>query len=200
MIKTKRLQRPAGIVRLQRPSPFFRLTKRQHPESGAQIAEAAVVLPILFLVILGIFYFSLAFNIATTVQRAAQQGAQAAARPTCATCGNAFNNSAAVRAAVQSALLADHLDPANIVSSAPPQLCTGGGTGCFTSSNVQICTTAPLNCGNAACQSSPGPASCGTGTARGTRVSFGYRYRSPVPLGNWGVITLHASAQGPREN
>lgn len=171
-------------------------------QSGAQIAEAAVVLPILFLVIMAVFWFALAFNVSSTVERAAKQGIQAAARPTCATCGNSFSTAAAVTA-VQSALLADHLDPANIANIVtnppPPFACTGGSTGCSISSNIQICTTAPLNCGNATCQNPP--VACGTaGVTRGTRVSFGYRYNSPVPLGTWSSITIPATAQSPREN
>lgn len=172
-------------------------------QSGAQIAEAAVVLPILFLIIMAVFWFALAFNVSTTVERAAKQGIQAAARPTCASCGNSFNSSANVVTAVRSALLADHLEPSNIIAYTPNQICNGGPSpgnpGCTTSSNVQICTTAPLNCGNATCQNPP--VACGTaGVTRGTRVSFGYRYNSPVPLGTWSSITIPATAQSPREN
>jgi Flp pilus assembly protein TadG len=175
---------------------FARQTDRSR-QGGAHIAEAAFVLPILFLILMGIFWFALAFNVSTTVERAAKQGMMVAARPTCATCGNASSNSAAV-SAIQSTLVADHLEPGNIVSYAPGFVCTGGGTGCSTTSNVQICTTAPLNCGNASCQDPP--AACGSGVTRGVRVSFAYRYRSPVPLGGWSAITIPATAQAPREN
>ena len=57
--------------------------------SGAEIAEAAVVLPLLFMLLFGIMWFARAFNIYTTVNRAARQGALAAAANNCATCGNA---------------------------------------------------------------------------------------------------------------
>ena len=50
---------------------------------ASEIAEAAVVLPLVFMFLLGIVWFGRAFNIYSTIQQAAQQGALAAARPTC---------------------------------------------------------------------------------------------------------------------
>jgi Flp pilus assembly protein TadG len=78
---------------------------------GAEIAEAAAVLPLMFMILLGIFWFGQAFSIYGTVTRAAQEGARAAVAPQCTTCaavgtpaGNAF-------AAVQNTLLIAKLDP-----------------------------------------------------------------------------------------
>jgi Flp pilus assembly protein TadG len=48
-----------------------------YQEEGQEIAEAAVVMPILCLVLLAIFWFGRAFNIASTVERAAKHGVQA---------------------------------------------------------------------------------------------------------------------------
>ena len=48
---------------------------------AAEIAEAALVLPVVFVFLLGIVWFGRAFNIYSTIQQAAQQGAIAAARP-----------------------------------------------------------------------------------------------------------------------
>ena len=59
-----------------------------HDASGAEIAEAAVILPLLFMLLFGIMWFARAFNIYTTVNRAARQGALAEAANNCATCGN----------------------------------------------------------------------------------------------------------------
>ena len=42
-------------------------------DSGQEIAEAALVLPILFLILLAIFWFGRAFNIASTIERAAKR-------------------------------------------------------------------------------------------------------------------------------
>ena len=55
---------------------------------GAEIAEAAVVLPLVFMLILGIYWFGRAYNIYATITHAAREGARAATAQTCATCGN----------------------------------------------------------------------------------------------------------------
>ncbi len=47
---------------------------------GAEIAEAALVLPLVFMLLMGIIWFGRAFNIYSTIQQAAQQGAIKAAR------------------------------------------------------------------------------------------------------------------------
>ena len=64
--------------------------------SGAEIAEAAAVLPLMFMILLGIFWFGQAFSIYGTITRAAQEGARAGAAPYCTTC-TAGSNSAATR-------------------------------------------------------------------------------------------------------
>jgi hypothetical protein len=56
------------------------------PETGTEIAEAALVLPIMFLVLLGIYYFGLALSTYETINHAAMEAARVAAFPTCATC------------------------------------------------------------------------------------------------------------------
>ncbi len=168
-------------------------------ESGAQIAEAAVVLPVLFLVIIAIFWFGLAFNVAATVERAAKLGAIVAARPTCASCTNAFPASATVVTAIQNSLRAGHLDPANVIANAPAFACTPTiAPVCTTASGVEICDGVPLTCGTAACQTPP--VGCGVNAQFGMRVSFGYRFKSPVPVGSFTQITIPASAQAQKEN
>jgi len=81
---------------------------------GAEIAEAAAVLPLMFLFLLGIFWFGQAFSIYGAITRAAQDGARAGALPYCATC-NGTNTTTAYAtnavAAVQSDLLASKLNP-----------------------------------------------------------------------------------------
>ena len=56
---------------------------------GAEIAEAAVVLPLLFMMLFGIYWFGRAYNIYATITHAAEEGARAASAPSCALCGNA---------------------------------------------------------------------------------------------------------------
>src|SRR5271166_947780 len=117
---------------------------------GAEIAEAAAVLPLMFMMLLGIFWFGQAFSIYGAITRAAQEGARAGVASTCTTCGSpTTNNTLAVNAytAVQNALRASHLDPKQMQASTPPAFstnCTGfvkspgcGGTG-------QACVQLPV--------------------------------------------------------
>jgi hypothetical protein len=116
--------------------------------SAAEIAEAAVVLPLMFMVILGIFWFGEAFSTYGAITRAAQEGARAGAAPYCATCTtsnrpaqNAFN-------AVQAALSASHLDPNKLpVPTGVPALNScivgQGATGCDPVS-TKVCVQNPV--------------------------------------------------------
>ena len=79
---------------------------------GSEIAEAALVLPIAFMILLGIYWFGLAFNIYGTITQAAQQGARVAVANSCASCGNAAPRPTAITTAVQSVLQASHLTQA----------------------------------------------------------------------------------------
>lgn len=80
---------------------------------GAEIAEAAAVLPLMFLMLLGIFWFGQAFSIYGAITRAAQEGARAGAiSPNCATCTPQVATQSIINAenAVQAALTASQLD------------------------------------------------------------------------------------------
>ena len=83
-------------------------------ESGAEMAELALVMPLLFMLLFGIMWFGQAFEIYSTVNRAAQAAAAGAAIPTCAgTCGNTFNTDpvSLKTTYVDPILIAAHLDP-----------------------------------------------------------------------------------------
>jgi len=175
------------------------MAKRSQPsrESGQQIAEAALVLPILFLILLGIFWFGRAFNMASTVERAAKHAIEAF-HQTCASCGNTTPTNAQIVARVNAALHDDHLAVANVTNYSPPFACQPTlAPACTTLNGVEICTGAPLTCGTATCQTPP--VACGTDPELGVRVSFGYRFTSPLPIANLQAITLHASALSPSE-
>ena len=77
---------------------------------GAEIAEAAAVLPIMFMMLIGIFWFGQAFSIYGTITRAAQEGARAAAAPQCSTCAAVVPATNATNA-IHDTLVAAHLDP-----------------------------------------------------------------------------------------
>jgi TadE-like protein len=87
------------------------LRKLYRDTRGAEIAEAAAVLPLMFMMLLGIFWFGQAFSIYGTITRAAQEGARAAAAPLCTTCGGSANPGVNASAAVQSVLSSAKLDP-----------------------------------------------------------------------------------------
>ena len=166
-------------------------------DSGQEIAEAALVLPILFLILLAIFWFGRAFNIASTIERAAKHGIQTFTY-TCASCGNNFPTNAQTVDSVNSALQDDHLQPANVTAYSPPFACNAAPT-CTTLQGVEICRNVPLTCGTANCQNPP--AACGfESDLRGVRVSFGYQFTSPLPIANLPAMTLHASALSQAEN
>ncbi len=89
--------------------------KARRETSGAEIAEAAVVLPLLFMLLFGIMWFGRAFNIYATINHAAREGALAAAAHNCATCGNAPQTAANIQTNVVNPILsAAHLDPAQV--------------------------------------------------------------------------------------
>ncbi len=61
------------------PSLARYLRKLARDTRGAEIAEAAAVLPLMFTMLLGIFWFGQAFSIYGAITRAAQDGARAGA-------------------------------------------------------------------------------------------------------------------------
>ena len=144
--------------------------------SGAEIAEAAAVLPIMFMVIVGIFWFGQAFSIYGTITRAAQDGARAATAPYCATCTT--GNTPAVNAfnAVNSSLAAAHLDSGNIIplarwTPAAAVDCTAGtAVACTNQGNV--CVQSHIKLSNVA----------GASAVCGVSVSFEYPYQFWLPF------------------
>lgn len=103
------------------------LRRLLHDTRGAEIAEAAAVLPIMFMILLGIFWFGQAFSLYGTLTRAAQEGARAAVAPPCATCSAASDPSANAYAAVQNALVSAHMDVNKLQQPSPaPALCACG--------------------------------------------------------------------------
>jgi Flp pilus assembly protein TadG len=98
------------------PNSISKTTSRLACESrGQEVAEAALVLPIVFMLMLGIFWFGQAFSIYGTITHAAREGARAAVAPLCATCGTPLSAPTVAQNAVtalKDSLLAAKLDPA----------------------------------------------------------------------------------------
>jgi Flp pilus assembly protein TadG len=170
--------------------------------TGAEIAEAAIVLPLVFMLLLGIYWFGRAYNIYATITYAAREGARAATAPTSATLGNTTLTPDQVATRVLQVLQASKLNPAQVTQLIPnPPLkdCTtlapvtscqpgiGGGNPqiCY-QSNVQINAPTTLT----------EPSSCGVS------VSFQYPYQFYLPFTslNNQLIQLKANVQITGEN
>jgi len=164
---------------------------------GAEIAEAALVLPLVFTLLLGIIWFGRAFNIYSTIQQAAQQGAITAARATCATCAtsNTFPNDTTVTGVVETLMKSSSLDTTQIKPSNPglPACASPPGGGCPppTIDNITICRNVQLNL--------PVPNQL---VQCGTVVSFQYPFTFNLPFTSLNLqqIVLSAQAQSRTEN
>jgi hypothetical protein len=150
---------------------------------GSQIAEAALILPILFMLLLSIYWFGRAFTIYGAINHAAREGARTAAVPECANCnasctwqGSALPCDSSVVQAVNTALVAAHLDPtqASPFSPTTAQACPGATPPglCATPSGAgfTVCRNMLLNQGNTS------PPVCGV------IVSFQYPYQFVLPF------------------
>jgi Flp pilus assembly protein TadG len=174
-----------------------RLKKLATGTTGSEIAEAALVLPIFFLIMLGIYWFGRAFNTYATINHAAREGARVGIAQTCATCASLSMSQTTNLIATQVAqsLKASSLDPNQVQNLAATRTACGGGTSsCQTPSagkpqicvyyNVQLQPSASL--------------SAGSGTpACGVSVQFQYPYKFFLPFTslNMQQITLNAGVQ-----
>jgi len=154
-------------------------------DCGEEILESALVLPILFVILIAVFWFGQAFRIYGTVTHAARQGARAAVAPACATCAPVTSMQNAINA-INSDLTANHLNPTLIrLPTTPPTLnaCTNPSA-CVSGGN-NICQTLPGNnvCFQQCVQLSS-TANQGAGTC-GVSVSFSYQYPFSFKLPCW---------------
>jgi TadE-like protein len=173
-------------------------------DRGSEIAEAAVVLPVLFLLLFSIYWFGRAFSIYSTINHAAREGARTAAVPGCANCaaGCTWQASnlpcdAPVASAVDNALTAAHLDPQQMQPFVPtpaPVPCPGaipsGMCATASSGGFTICRNVALD------QNSSAPQVCGV------IISFRYPYQLALPfssLSNQRVL-LKAEVEMQGEN
>jgi Flp pilus assembly protein TadG len=158
---------------------------------GAEIAEAAAVLPLMFTMILGIFWFGQAFSMYGTITRAAQEGARAGAAPYCATCSTTNTPAQNAFSAAQAVMVVAKLDPnkARIPLPAPPlfNACAGSTSTCAVgSSNICVQSSVQLTT-----PTGFAPAVCGIS------VSFQYPFQFWLPFTslNQQQIWLTASAR-----
>jgi TadE-like protein len=101
---------------------------------GSEIAEFAMVLPILFLLLIGIYWAGQAFRIYGAMTNAARDGARAAVNPACTTCSG-IDPTQNAWLVIQNDLQAAHINP-NVLQQPtnPPAVCAcaagGPTTGC----------------------------------------------------------------------
>ena len=163
---------------------------------GAEIAEAALVLPLVFMLLLGIIWFGRAFNIYATIQQAAQQGAIVAARSSCATCGNAQAADSAVTGVVEAIMNSSNLDTSQIIANTPstPNLCASpypAGSCTTEPDNVTVCRNVQLNP-----PATTQPVQCGTAVM----FQYPFAFNFPGTSLNMQKIILSAQAQSRMEN
>jgi Flp pilus assembly protein TadG len=155
---------------------------------GAEIAEAAAVLPIMFMFLIGIFWFGQAFSIYGTITRAAQDGARAAVAPYCATCNTTNTPAQNAYNAIQADLVAAHLHVSQIVPlssytpPAPVDCSTGNAVACTNTGNV--CVQMHVKLSNTS----------GTGAVCGGEVSFEYPYSFGLPFTSLNNQTIQMPA------
>jgi hypothetical protein len=163
-------------VREQRK--FVERLKGLRSTEASEIAEVAVILPIVFTLLLGIIFFARAYNIYSTITYAAREGAKVAvvgSGPTCATCGTPPSPAAAATAAaarIGDVLQASRIDPSQARAYTPSPAPTGGNCGAMTTSSpsvggtgvAKVYSNAQLNPGT------PGTPACGV------VVSFQYPF------------------------
>jgi Flp pilus assembly protein TadG len=178
-----------------------RLKKIVSGTSGSEIAEAALVLPIFFLLMLGIYWFGRAFNTYATINHAAREGARVgtASSSACATCASPNTPLTAdlVAAQVKQALQASSLDSGQVTNLGGTRTACGGGpaVSCAvitSAGNPQICVRFNV-------QLQP-PASLPLGSgapACGVSVEFEYPYQFFFPFTslNMQKIMLNAGVQ-----
>ena len=161
--------------------------------TGSEIAEAALVIPIFFLIMLGIYWFGRAFNTYATINHAAREGARLAVAQTCAACGNAQPSLTAIGTQVAQSLQASSLDPNQVQNLGGSRTACGGlGTAScqVPSSGPQICVFYNVQLPNTL------PAGSGT-PACGVSVQFQYPYQFALPYTslNMQKIMLNAGVQ-----
>jgi Flp pilus assembly protein TadG len=148
-----------------------------HDTRGSEIAEAALVLPLMFMILLGIFWFGQAFRIYGTLAQAARVGARAGADPGCSTCNSTVTAGTNACNAIQPIFSAAHLDINKIAhpTTIPSQI------SCDTGSTVTGCDPSPCNvCVQAGVQLSSNATTSAAGVC-GVSVTFQYPYQFWFP-------------------
>jgi Flp pilus assembly protein TadG len=165
--------------------PFTRLVfELVQSSAGAAIVEFAVALPLLIVLVVGIFDFGGAFNVKQELSNVAREGARfGAAQPTndlCNPCG-APPSVDAIRYLVDSYLVAAKindcgLNGSGVPGSGPPWVYTAAGNGCPGALTLTIARDAVGGLGTPSCSVAVSNYGGITVYAPCTKVSLSYPY------------------------
>jgi hypothetical protein len=144
--------------------------------AASQVAEAALVLPLAFMMLLGIFWFGRAFNIYATINHATREGVRAGVAQSCATCSNQPLFPSQVATIITNAMAASSIDPTQIKQYAVvPTFCANplGTNACIVdpASKITLCNYIVLST-----KVTSGPPACGVS------ASFQYPYQFWLPF------------------
>ncbi len=165
---------------------------------GTEIAEAAAVLPLMFMILLGIFWFGQAFSIYGAITRAAQEGARAGSIAYCATCSGSdalTQLDAHAATAIQNALQASQLNPGLARSPSPPPnllSCQSGQPVSCDSVSTNFCIQSPIQLSSA---------NTGATGLCGVSVTFQYPFQFWLPFTslNKQLVWIQASSRVKQE-
>lgn len=146
-------------------------------DSGAEVLELAIVVPLVLTLVLGIVSLGRAYNVYATITRAAREGARYAVLPSSVAAGNALADTAsatctlgtnAYRSHVAPALTAGNLNPANVQS--------------YCQKTAWVANSYPKQCG--------------------VEISFSYPLKLAIPFipQNAATVNIQAHAQMRLEN
>ncbi len=185
------------------------------PSHGSEIAEFAIVLPLLFLLLIGIYWVGQAFRIYGAMTNAARDGARAAVNPACTTCAGVDPTQNAWTV-IQNDLQAAHINPNALQQPTnPPAVCAcsnGTATGCSSTtvacdnSQNKICVQGVTHSGTGTVNWSdsyvrlsstiaPSKTQAGGAGECGISVSFQYPYTFWLPGSSLNNETINLRAQ-----
>jgi Flp pilus assembly protein TadG len=184
-------------------------------DSGTEVAEMAAIIPVLFMLVIGIFWFGQAYRIYGTLAHAARAGARAAVAPACTTCAAATSSpgqiaqTAVINTIAAANLTSTQLVPNSAWTRTPPTLCL-----CHSGTTSATCTQATAvacdatvnnvcvqenvqlsypNTAGATGNFQGGMGTCGTSVS--VRYQYPFHFRIPMTNLDLGNIQLPGQAE-----
>ena len=188
MVRTMLKSEMSHRMQLVAPQCASTLRRLAHDTSGNELMEAAAIFPLMFMVILGIFWFGQAFSIYGTITRAAQDGARAGAAPYCTTCSTGNTPSVNAYNAVQASLSIAKLNVNNAQApSTQPSFtaCTGYSSTCAGDA-PNMCVQYQVQLNNTSSSAQP---------VCGIAVSLRYPFQSWLPFSTLNKQQIWLTAQ-----